>query len=411
MSRPLTANTSTIPEAKDAFEAANFSAPNRQEALLALKEETTVVRDKEALAAMLSQAVDNKLTISYRPNTGPGIKTMEIRAADDSFPPSVDGRIVGFSLQLPFSSLPPETRRDVEQFRESKDSSGNVIRYARDRRTDVVTIGVTTTASFAPGEDQRFCFDTSKLVSAQTNSSVGDKSGIFLHDVSPPVGHLGSLPIQSQIQDEKVKKLLTPERLTAMQSQGDNASQLFGAADLGGYVRSVQVIDETFSNAYASFDGSVFMLTDEMLKNSPAEVGRVAYHEVIHLIDERHDISGSNGFSQLFNKLHDDYLSSPDPKSCFLVGISESRFLPTAEGGHSWENGKELLASLMTVTFGVSDEEWRSSVVKKDAAFRADYIKALSTLQEVMRDAHRGIPQDAPIFRKLEERIQELKSL
>ncbi len=167
------------------------------------------------------------------------------------------------------------------------------------------------------------------------------------------------------------------------------AEEFFGY-EAGHRLSQILLANSVNYNAYFhQSNPRAIVIQDEVLK-SGGSVAAVAFHEVVHLVDNYLDGKLSAGkFQEWFRELRQ---SSPR----FLDQICEKNFLPNVQAGHAKDDSAEFLASFVN---SLTHPRWAAAMRERSTEFCENYRKSCEVLREVLNEA--GISSGSPIVQSL----------
>lgn len=315
-----------------------------------------------------------------------------------------------------------------------KDKYGNTITIpitAAYRANNRVMIEVTPSLGLDANEsstEATFSLDLSKL-------GLGDHPNLLMvhvpqlvkiEDLDSPYNFYSSLKV------EDTKKAEAFYELAAQQLK--EAERLLGVKP-GSLVRNVILVPSEHANAYAHLNqGDTIFISEEMIsKLIEDKIDFVYFHEVSHLFDYAHGFSDSRMFQNLWKLLDDlfdqvylkvfmqidkktresftfehyQYLRNWVAQQIFFGAFNEKSFYRTWDGGHSEDNARELFASLLN---GILSPYWQEVVDDMSEETLFLYQASLNSTRNTLLKEHPAI-QEAPIFKKLEDRIGTLEKM
>ncbi len=203
-------------------------------------------------------------------------------------------------------------------------------------------------------------------------SSVGGGSieNVLERKIEKPIGYIGTnncRAIYSNMESAEAQKNFSSQ-FSSVEKGIARAEKLFGFRD-GEAVKAIYIVHAERSNAFASRKDKGMIAFQDKIFSDQVEISTISFHESIHVIDMKLKLSEGS-----FN----EYFASIQDKQWFLNELDERNFLPNmSTGGHSRENSREFLASLMN---SMNHPDWTNVMEAKSPEFKKIYLNSLKIL-------------------------------
>ena len=127
----------------------------------------------------------------------------------------------------------------------------------------------------------------------------------------------------------------------------------------------------------------------------------LAYHELVHLLDGRHDFRLSGGaFQEHYQRLKRNDLA-------FIRSIDEKEFFEFTFGGHGADNEREFLASFLN---SLRHPDWSAKLQESSIYRKRAYLETLEVLEKHLYRVYPEIAQ-TPMYRSVLEKRQQMQLL
>ncbi len=223
-------------------------------------------------------------------------------------------------------------------------------------------------------------------------------SGFVYTREERPVSFLGGnneYGLYSNMKHEFILEKIAPHQ-DQIGSGISTIESLFGRAS-GAQVTNVYIINDHYPNGYfyPSYSDTI-VITDEELDGKRSLLV-LAAHEAVHAFDDALKLSDGT-FKDWYHKFR-----GANEFSSFCEALNERTFLSEGSVGHSQDNEKEFIASLVDSFACIAIDTWCNTISSQSDQFKAKYKEALLELEKQLGRSQSGgnLPSNAPIFEKI----------